>query len=333
MFQQPFASQQNGQEMNHHKVTVFAPISIGNLSVGFDSLGMAVTPIDGELLGDLVEVSTSNDQQDHLNCRGHYQSSLPVRKEENIIWQCLLAFNQRYKQQGGRVLKVTLELEKNTPICSGLGSSACSVVAGVKALNEFYHNPLSNEQMLELMGELEAKISGSLHYDNVAPCFLGGLQLMLGHEAEQLCQSLPTFDDCYWVMAYPDIEISTRLAREILPESYSRNDLITYGRRLAGFIDASYRQDKQQAFSLLRDVVAEPYRMSLLKEFEKTRDLLTAIDCLAVGISGSGPTVFAVCDSLQQAEQAKRIFDGNYLQTEQGFTSICKIDLQGARLL
>ena len=328
-----------------NRISVFAPISIGNVSVGFDSLGLAVTPIDGHLLGDIVHVEESQDGKDHLDCGGKYQLSLPAPKEANIIWQCLLEFNRLFEKQGGDVQKVCLTLEKNTPICSGLGSSACSVVAGLKALNEFYNNSFPDNQLLKLMGKLEEKISGSLHYDNVAPCFLGGLQLMHG-EGDSICQSLPTFGDCYWIMSYPNIEVSTRLAREILPESYSRQDLITYGRRLAGFIDASYRQDKQQAFSLLEDIVAEPYRISLLKNYTETKAELLSGGCLAVGISGSGPTVFAVCDSISQAEKAKQIFDTKYLQNSdksnhtdfndtdfnnRGFTSICKIDTQGAR--
>lgn len=312
------------------KVSAFAPISVGNVSVGFDSLGMAVAPIDGQLLGDIVHIEPSSDDDNHLSCSGKYQSVLPGRKEENIVWQCLLEFNQAYIKQGGQIQNLLMTLEKNTPICSGLGSSACSVVAGLKALNEFYDNPFSDSQLLKLMGKLEAKISGSLHYDNVAPCFLGGLQLMLDDE-ETICQSLPTFNDCYWVMSYPDIEVSTRLAREILPESYSRQDLITYGRRLAGFIDASYRQDKQQAFSVLQDIVAEPYRITLLKNYSETKSELLSNGCLTVGISGSGPTLFAVCDTLAQAEKAKQILDQQYLQTSNGFTHICKVDTQGAR--
>jgi hypothetical protein len=68
---------------------------------------------------------------------------------------------------------------KNMPIGSGLGSSACSVVAALVAMNEFCGKPLNETRMLALMGEMEGRISGSIHYDNVAPCYLGGMQLMI----------------------------------------------------------------------------------------------------------------------------------------------------------
>lgn len=64
------------------------------------------------------------------------------------------------------------------------------------------------------MGEMEGKISGSIHYDNVAPCYLGGVQLML-EELGIISQSVPSFDDWYWVMAYPGIKVSTAEARAI----------------------------------------------------------------------------------------------------------------------
>ncbi|WP_439953071.1 GHMP family kinase ATP-binding protein, partial [Escherichia coli] len=76
---------------------------------------------------------------------------------------------------------------------SGLGSSACSVVAGLMAMNEFCDRPLDKMTLLGLMGELEGRISGSVHYDNVAPCYLGGLQLMLEEEGI-ISQEVPCFD-------------------------------------------------------------------------------------------------------------------------------------------
>lgn len=322
----------NGLHRPDQPVSVFAPVSVGNVSVGFDSLGLAVTPIDGQLLGDIVTVKSSTDQQNQLHCSGSYQQSLPEKQEENIVWQCLLSFNRKLLAQKLEVQAVHITLEKNTPICSGTGSSACSVVAGLMALNEFYNSPLKQQELLLLMGELEAQISGSLHYDNVAPCYLGGLQLMLDDHSE-ICQSVPTFDDCYWVISYPDIVVSTKSAREILPDSYSRQTMIQASRLLAGFIGASYRQDKSLAFSALQDVIAEPYRVSLLKNYAETKKALLESGSLAVGISGSGPTVFAVCDNIDDAKRAKQIFDTIYQKSEQGFTSICKADKQGARLI
>ncbi|MGO3399021.1 MAG: homoserine kinase, partial [Serratia proteamaculans] len=175
-------------------VKVYAPASIGNVSVGFDVLGAAVSPIDGTLLGDCVSVEAA--ETFSLQNAGRFVSKLPDDPKENIVYQCW----ERFCQEIGQQIPVAMRLEKNMPIGSGLGSSACSVVAGLMAMNEFCNRPLDKMTLLGLMGELEGRISGSVHYDNVAPCYLGGLQLMLEEEGF-ISQEVPCFKDWLWVMA------------------------------------------------------------------------------------------------------------------------------------
>lgn len=311
-------------------VSVFAPASIGNVSVGFDVLGLAVQPIDGTLLGDVVSVEKA--EQNELLVVGSFANKLPSDPEQNIVWHCLQLFNQSLLKTNQKVYCVKLTLDKKMPVGSGLGSSACSVVAALAALNAFYDNFFSEEVMLKMMGQMEAQISGSLHYDNVAPCYIGGLQLMITDPAI-ITRTLPTFDDCFYVMAYPGIEVSTKAAREVLPNEYSKADLIQYGQTLAGFVDACYRQDKVQAFGQFEDVVAEPYRENLLPKFADSKAQLLAQGCLAVGISGSGPTLFAVTDKQEKAEHVAQWLKENYLQTDLGFVHVCKADNQGARCI
>ena len=322
--------------VSNESVSVFAPASIGNVSVGFDVLGLAVKPIDGTLLGDVVTVSATDNSEDSLSVIGNFANKLPSNKEDNIVWSCLLLFNDALIIAKQPVTVVAMTLDKKMPVGSGLGSSACSVVAALAALNAFYakfHDfSFAENVILKMTGQMEAQISGSLHYDNVAPCYLGGLQLMVPDE-NVISRILPTFDDCYYVMAYPGIEVSTKAARDVLPTSYSRSDVISYGQNLATFVDACHRQDKQQAFSVLTDVVAEPYRKELLPKYQASRDYLVAQGALAVGISGSGPTLFCICDNEQQAEQFALWLKDNYLQTSLGFVHVCKVDDVGATTL
>lgn len=314
-----------------HNTSVFAPASIGNVSVGFDVLGLAVKPIDGTLLGDVVSVDFA--EEDSLVVVGAFADKLPNNKEDNIVWSCLQLFNEALIDVKQTISKVKLTLDKKMPVGSGLGSSACSVVAALAGLNTFYakNNNFSFDEktVLKMTGQMEAKISGSLHYDNVAPCYLGGLQLMVP-DSDIISRVLPDFTGCYYVMAYPGIEVSTKAARDVLPTSYSRADVISYGQNLATFVDACHRQDKAQAFSVLTDVVAEPYRKNLLPKYQQAHDYLIAQGSLAVGISGSGPTLFCVCDSEQQAQSFADWLQENYLQTDLGFVHVCLVDDEGA---
>ncbi|MDF4835293.1 homoserine kinase, partial [Vibrio parahaemolyticus] len=198
----------------------------------------AVSPMDGTLLGDRVLVKSGADPFS-LKTAGDFVEKLPTEPKENIVYDCWLVFARELDKKGVELKPLEMTLEKNMPIGSGLGSSACSIVAALDALNRFHGQPLNETELLALMGEMEGKISGGIHYDNVAPCYLGGVQLML-EELGIISQEVPCFDDWYWVMAYPGIKVSTAEAREILPSQYRRQDIIAHGRHLAGFIHACH---------------------------------------------------------------------------------------------
>ncbi|HHF3200931.1 homoserine kinase [Vibrio alginolyticus] len=311
-------------------VVVYAPASIGNVSVGFDVLGAAVSPVDGTLLGDRVQVKAGTEPFS-LKTAGNFVSKLPTEPKENIVYDCWLVFSRELDKKGVELKPLEMTLEKNMPIGSGLGSSACSIVAALDALNRFHGLPLNETELLALMGEMEGKISGGIHYDNVAPCYLGGVQLML-EELGIISQEVPCFDDWYWVMAYPGIKVSTAEAREILPSQYRRQDIIAHGRHLAGFIHACHSGQPELAAKMIKDVIAEPYREKLLPGFANARQYAASAGALATGISGSGPTLFSICKEKDVAERVARWLEQNYVQNEEGFVHVCRLDKQGSKV-
>ncbi len=313
-------------------LTAYAPASIGNVSLGFDLLGAALKPVDGSLLGDQVEVTQVTEagaSEFSLEVTGAFANKLPPEPQSNIVYHCYTLFMQKLAEldiaPSGAIKMV---LHKNLPIGSGLGSSASSIVAALYGLNAFYNDPFDKNTLLLMMGELEGQISGSVHYDNVAPCYLGGLTLM-NNQADRIALSLPTFENWYWVVCYSGISVSTSAARNILPKTVSMADTIDFGRQLAVFVDASYRKDQALAASVMKDVLAEPHRKSLLPKFDESRAFSMEQGALAFGISGSGPTVFAVCDDLNKAESIHGWLNDNYIQNELGFSHICQLDLDG----
>lgn len=308
------------------KYSAYAPASIGNVSLGFDLLGAALKPVDGSQLGDEVEIVSA--ETFSLAVSGRYAHKLPADPDTNIVTRCYQHFVATCERKGVNASPCAMTLHKNLPIGSGLGSSASSIVAAFVALNAFYDSPFDNNELLLMMGELEGQISGSVHYDNVAPCYLGGLTLM-AEEGDQIALQLPVFEDWYWVVCYSGISVSTAEARDILPKSVSMSDTITFGRQLAVFVDALYRKDKQLAAAMMQDVLAEPHRKALLPKFDESREFAMANGGLAFGISGSGPTVFAVCDNLAQAQKINQWLSEHYIQNENGFSHVCQLDQQG----
>ncbi|MDG6894487.1 homoserine kinase [Volucribacter amazonae] len=312
-------------------VRIYAPASSANISVGFDTLGAAISPIDGSLLGDVVQIEPIA-QGFELDSVGYFVRKLPKEPQKNIVYQAYVLFSERLKLRNGKIKPLRLTLEKNMPIGSGLGSSACSIVAALVALNQFHQQPFSKMELLEMMGELEGRISGSIHYDNVAPCYLGGVQLMV-QSLGNICQTLPFFDDWYWVLAYPGIEVSTAEARAILPKQYTRQDVIAHGRHLGSFVHACYTQQAALAALMMQDVIAEPYRETLLPNFAEVKQATRDLGALATGISGSGPTIFSIAPDLAHASRLANYLEQHYLQNNEGFVHICKVDNAGAREL
>jgi homoserine kinase len=313
----------------------YAPASIGNVGLGFDLLGAALKPIDGSLLGDEVDIEVA--EQFSLVVKGRFADKLPPDPNSNIVTRCYQHFLAVLEQQGhakNTIPALKMTLHKHLPIGSGLGSSASSIVAALHGLNQFFavyfgKVPFTENELLLVMGELEGQISGSVHYDNVAPCFLGGLTLM-AERTEQVALKLPIFENWYWVSCYSGLNVSTAAARDILPKQVSMSDTIQFGRQLAVFIDALYRKDEKLAAAMMLDVIAEPYRKSLLPKFDESRAFAEENSALAFGISGSGPTVFAVCDNLENAKIINQWLVDNYIQNDTGFSHICQLDSRGA---
>ena len=292
---------------------VFAPPTSANLNVGFDNLGVALRPLVGAL-GDEVRIEAN--QSDSLAVVGPYASEI---RGDNIVALAL----DRVRQLSGRREPVAMELYKGMPVGSGLGSSAASVVAAVRACNLFYGSPLDQEAERSLMGELEATLSGGLHWDNILPCALGGLRLG--------ASKLPVPADWIWLIAYPGIRLETKAMRAVLPESIPLHDAVQQAARLGQFVDALHRGDGREASRLMIDSVVEPHRSPMIPGFGAIKAAMLSAGALAAGISGSGPTMFAIFDDRKAANKA---LDSAVLWTdavsgkpEQGsFSRLCSAD-------
>lgn len=301
-------------------LTVFAPATSANLNVGFDNLGVALRPLD-DMLGDEIRIEASD--VDRLVVGGPYA---PEIRGANIVALAL----DRVRQLSGRREPVAMELYKGMPVGSGLGSSAASVVAAVRACNLFYGNPLDQDAEKSLMGELEATLSGGLHWDNILPCVLGGLRLGSSR--------LPVPADWIWLIAYPGIRLETRAMRAVLPASIPLHDAVEQAARLGHFVDALYRGDGREAARLMVDPIVEPCRSPRIPGFDTIKAAMLSAGGLAAGISGSGPTMFALFDDQNAAigalERARLWTSAVSGKTGEGsFSRLCVVDDAGVRIV
>jgi len=310
-------------------LTVYAPASSGNVSVGFDALGLALAPIDGSLLGDCVSIIEGEPDDWMLCIDGPFAHALPQDQEQNIVISSCRRFETAAREKGAEIRPLNITLDKRLPVGSGMGSSASSIVATLVALNRHFGRPLDRPALLQMMAEMEGSISGEIHLDNIAPCLLGGLRLCIPGGARQY--SLPWPAHWQSVVAWPGTRLDTRSAREVLPEHYERRTVVSHGAQFALFVHLLHQGDTRAAAKCLVDLLAEPYRKTLLPGFETARAELATMGALATGISGSGPTIFCIVDDSRTAETVADWLQGHYLRNEAGFVHICRADLAGAR--
>jgi homoserine kinase len=308
----------------------YAPASTGNFTVGFDLLGLALEPESGALLGDVLEINADQPTETlTLRVSGRYAHQLPADPSDNVVLACHQAFERVLDKA---LPRFAMHLQKNLPVGSGLGSSACSIVVACHALNENFGRPLDARRLLQLMAVCEGGISGSIHYDNVAPSYFGGLQLMLPHSAA-ISRRLPWFEHWRVVVCYPGTTVSTKAARAVMPASVERAVAVEYAGMLGRFLSALYANDEAEALDSLHDVLAEPHRLSLIPELISLREQLGAQGIAHVGISGSGPTLFALCTSDDQARLAAQWFIRHYQKNADAMTHICRVAASGVRAL
>ena len=270
-------------------VTAFAPASIGNVGVGFDMLGLALSGAGDRVMarrvdGDRVSVAEVR------GLDGEIHPYLSTNADENTASIAAQALWDAHGDAGG----VELQVHKGIPLQSGMGSSAASAVAAVVASNALLASPLEVEALLPyaLAGEKYAR--GGMHTDNVAPSLLGGLILSPGVLLPDIIR-LPTPAGVSTVLLHPDLQVNTAQARRVLPKSVSMKLWLDQQGLLAGFIHACESGNIDLIGKSLRDVVIEPHRKANVACFDGVVAAATASGALGCTLSGSGPSIFALC--------------------------------------
>jgi homoserine kinase len=301
----------------------FAPASVGNVGVGFDTLGHAV-----DVAGDTVTLRSAEAPGVRLGRVSGLLDSLPAEPKRNTALRPLLAMMSDHAIEAG----VIVDVDKGIPLGSGMGGSAASAVAGVVAANAHWGLALDPERLLAyaMLGETVA--SDSAHADNAAPSLFGGLVLCEGSERPRVTP-LPVPAGLRCVLVHPMISIETRTGRGVLAGTVILKDFVRQSQYLAGFVAGCLRGDSDQIARCLRDVVIEPQRSRLIPGFESAQRAALGAGALGCSISGSGPSVFAWCRG-DDAESVRRALIDAFGAAGLDATGwVSRIDAPGARLL
>jgi homoserine kinase len=272
-------------------VKVFAPATVANVASGFDVLGFAL-----EQPGDAVRLTRKAEKRVDLVAVEGDGGKLPLDPARNTAGVAVTGF----LESRGWPFGADIVLEKGMPLASGLGSSAASAVAGVVAANLLAGEPCSPEELLPFTMQAEQVACGAAHADNVAPALLGGFVLIRSYEPLDIVR-LPVPQGLAAATAHPHTEIRTEDARRILKKDVRLADAVRQWGNLAALVAALYQGDLALLGRSLQDVVAEPRRAMLIPGFAEVKAAAMSAGALGCSISGSGPSMFALCASLQTA--------------------------------
>ncbi|GAB4428953.1 MAG: homoserine kinase [Bacteroidia bacterium] len=272
--------------MTRNEVHIFAPASVANVACGFDTLGFAIHRPGDEIVARFS--SRPGLTISHISGDGGALSRDP---EQNTAGVAAL----RLMEHLGMTQGVEIEIIKGIPIGSGMGSSACSAVAGAVAVNELLGRPLSRQELLPFALQGEAIASGGdMHADNVGPCLLGGMVLVRSNKDLDTIQ-IPVPGNLFAAVVLPELQILTTEARGILRKEIPMKDAVTQWGNLGGMIAGMMQSDFALISRSLVDVIAEPYRASLIPAFYEVKQAALDAGALGCSISGAGPAVFALC--------------------------------------
>ncbi|WP_299404149.1 homoserine kinase [Acaryochloris sp. IP29b_bin.148] len=265
---------------NTQTLTIQVPATTANIGPGFDCLGAALSLHNRFQFTLLPDPSASP----LIQATGQGADQLPT-DDQNLVYR---AFAATYQHLGQTPPPIKIDIHLDIPQARGLGSSATAIIAGLIGANELAHQPLDQSELLQLAITLEG------HPDNVVPAMLGGCCLATqANDQWQIC-SIDWSPEVVPVVAIPDFELKTDLARNALPNTCGYGDAIFNMAHLGFLLKGLEQADPALLTTALEDKLHQPYRLKLIPGYRDVYQAAQDAGAYGLVISGAGPTLLAL---------------------------------------
>ncbi len=258
-------------------ITLKIPATSANLGLGFDSMGIA--------LEKYLTIQAEESDQWMVEFLDSELEVLPS-DETNIVFRSAEYLAQAYNKT---MPKLSIKMASDIPLTHGLGSSSSAIVAGIELANHFLQLELSEFEKILYATELEG------HPDNVGPCITGSG--FVGYYSANDGLFYETFElpEIGVILSIPEYEINTEQARRALPEHYSRQQAVSQNAMNNVMVMKALKKEYNEMGKLMmRDHFHEPYRQSMIHEFQEVKSLAIENGAYATVISGAGPTILTI---------------------------------------
>jgi homoserine kinase len=287
------------------------PATSANLGAGFDAAAVA--------LSFYLEVEAVPAGEFSIHCTGR-DAQRCSQIEDNLIlgiYQRILAGNQR------PIVPLAIRMANDIPLGMGCGSSAAGRLAAIALAVHFGHLDWTGDHILEEASALEG------HPDNAAACWLGGFVTAATEGgAVHVARVTPPAD---WraIVVLPAEPLATSEARAVLPDTYSRADVIA-NLQSVSLLGLAFAQGRGDLLRIaMRDCIHQPYRSAICPLLPHLLPLAGHHGILGVALSGAGPAVLAIVDAQADLDQAAAAIQAAVSQTCEPQLILCDFESKG----
>ena len=305
-----------------NEIKLFCPATIANLSCGFDVLGLCLDNVGDEMV-------IRKSAQKGIRITKIIGADLPLETENNVSGVAGLALLETVNTDFG----FEIEIYKNIKAGSGIGSSAASSAGAVFGINALLGYPYSTKDLVQFAMQGEKLACGNAHADNVAPALLGGFTLVRSYSPLDIIK-IESPSELYATVVHPQIELKTSDARSVLKQTVSLKSAIMQWGNVGGLIAGLYTQDYDLIGRSLHDEIVEPLRSVLIPGFDLIKQAALENGALGSGISGSGPSIFALSKGKKTAGKIAKAMSAVYEAINLPYEiHVSKVNSEGVKIL
>lgn len=273
---------------------------VGKRGDGYHLLQTIMQSVD---LRDTVTVSLTGEPGGiRLSCSGN--DDIPL-DERNTAHKAATRF---FKETGTENPGISIKIKKKIPSSAGIAGGSADAAAVLLALNSIFHGVASDEQLFNIGEKIGADVPFCLH---------GGT--MLAEGIGTILSPLPDMPSCFIVLAKPEAAVSTLRA-------YGEFDKLSEVNHpeLEAMTDAVRAGDLKAVCSHMGNVFEQSIN---LPEIAKIKELMLSFGAVGACMSGSGPTVFGIFESRDDAQHCCA-----ELRDSVAFAAVCEPCSKGCEL-
>ena len=301
-------------------IRVKAPATTANMGPGYDCLGLALD------VWNTLEIEVLKGGEPVVEVTGEGADELGTGRD-NLIYR---AMEFLFQDVGEDMPAVRINCDNAIPIARGMGSSAAAIAGGLVAANYLCSQEYTANDLLEMAATIEG------HPDNVAAAVLGGMQLVIMDQTDEgnrlYTVPLNVPPELHAVVFVPQVRISTKDARAVLPEKVSMADAVHNMGRVGLLVAAMATNHPEYLTVATQDRIHQPYRQPLFPAMKVIFQAALDAGAMGVFLSGSGSTVLALTKG-REMTVAYEMAEAARQACVEGNVSVTQPTVRGAHLI